>query len=363
MIQRLIQEYIPNGVEYKTLGELIKSGDLSLITPSIKLKRQNYSNTGKTPIISQEAEYISGYCNINDKNIPEKEYVCFGDHSEHIKYVDFSFVQGADGLKIIAINNNDCKLKYIYYVLSNNYKKHNNYERHFKYFTDTLIPIPPIEVQNKIVSILDKFTELIDSLKIELSLRKKQYEYYREKLLNVENVEWKRLGDICNMQAGKAISASNISIKQTSEYKYPCYGGNGLRGYVARYNQEGSYPLIGRQGAFCGNVQFASGKFYATEHAIIVSQKISFNAKYLYYLLKVAKLNQYKTAGAQPGLSVAKLNAITVSILPLKEQERIVAILDKFDALCNDIYAEIELRKKQYEYYRDKLLQFEICNI
>ncbi len=361
MIQRLIQEYIPNGVEYKALGEVVTFNRGTAIT-------QKDIQSGEIPVIAggQKPAYYG------NKSNREGETIVIAGSGTYAGFVSFwdkpIFV--SDAFSVDTKQSDVLITRYLYHFLLN--EQNNIYAKkkgsgvphiYGKDLANIKIPIPPIAVQNKIVSILDKFTELIDSLKIELSLRKKQYEYYREKLLNVENVEWKRLGDICNMQAGKAISASNISIKQTSEYKYPCYGGNGLRGYVARYNQEGSYPLIGRQGAFCGNVQFASGKFYATEHAIIVSQKISFNAKYLYYLLKVAKLNQYKTAGAQPGLSVAKLNAITVSILPLKEQERIVAILDKFDALCNDIYAEIELRKKQYEYYRDKLLQFEICNI
>jgi type I restriction enzyme S subunit len=170
------------------------------------------------------------------------------------------------------------------------------------------------------------------------------------------------LGSVCNLKAGKAISSSAISLKQSGKNLYPCYGGNGIRGFVSSYNQNGSFTLIGRQGALCGNVIYVSGSFYATEHAIVVSHHGTLNERFLFYILEKANLNQYKTAGAQPGLSVAKLNKVLIPVPPLSEQERIVSILDKFDALVNDISiglpAEIEARRKQYEYYRDKLLTF-----
>lgn len=171
-----------------------------------------------------------------------------------------------------------------------------------------------------------------------------------------------KLGDTCVLKAGKAISATEISQNVNDDYIYPCYGGNGLRGYVKNYNQDGKHPLIGRQGALCGNVCYACDKFYATEHAVVVSPSALYNEKFLFYLLGFAKLEQYKTAGAQPGLSVARLEKVVLPVPPLEQQKRIVDILDRFDSLCNDISdglpAEIEARQKQYEYYRDKLLTF-----
>ena len=186
-LDELVQELCPDGVEFVSMNELLKRKQISTITPTIKVKRNDYLDIGETPIISQEIEYISGYCNFHDKNIPCGNYVCFGDHSEHIKYINFSFVQGADGLKIMRTNESTISSRYLFHALSSKYQRHNNYERHFKYLTDTIIPVPPLPVQREIVRILDNFTEhiteLTEQLNLELTARKKQYEFYRDKLL------------------------------------------------------------------------------------------------------------------------------------------------------------------------------------
>ena len=170
------------------------------------------------------------------------------------------------------------------------------------------------------------------------------------------------LGETCDMKAGKAIKAVELADEEDSDHPYMCYGGNGLRGYIGKTNYTGEYPIIGRQGALCGNVQYAEGDFYATEHAVVVTSKGMYKQRYLYYLLTAMNLNQYKSAGAQPGLAVGKLETILAPVPSLERQEQAVRILDQFDRLCNDLSsglpAEIEARQKQYEYYRDKLLTF-----
>lgn len=236
-----------------------------------------------------------------------------------------------------------------------------------------MIPIPPLPVQREIVRILDNFSErtaeLTEQLTAELTARRKQYEYYRDKLLTFDvlgggasDCIWRTLGEVCYLKAGKAISAYEISSEKTAVYSVPCFGGNGLRGYVRVANQQGDKPLIGRQGALCGNVCYATDDYYATEHAVVVTDKGYFNSRFLYHVLVQKDLNQYKTAGAQPGLSVAKLKTISVPVPDISIQNKLVRILDDFDALCNDLTsglpAEIAARQKQYEYYRDKLLTF-----
>lgn len=133
---------------------------------------------------------------------------------------------------------------------------------------------------------------------------------------------WARIGNLFSLQAGKNITASEIK-NNLFDGAFPCYGGNDLRGYVDRYNKEGDYPIIGRQGALCGNIKRATGKFYATEHAVCVSTYMGTDVEWACLFLEALNLNQYATATAQPGLAVSKINEIMIPVPPLKEQKRI----------------------------------------
>lgn len=170
-----------DSVKFKPLEEVT----INIIAPS-KIKKEKYQINGKIPIIDQGIEYISGYTNNNISTVKLDKYIIFGDHSEHIKYVDFEFIQGADGLKILKpISDNP---KYIYYTFINFYKKELGYKRHWLKAKKTLLPIPNILEQERIVNILDKFTLLNQQINIklqkEIDLTEKQYEYYRNKLLS-----------------------------------------------------------------------------------------------------------------------------------------------------------------------------------
>ena len=162
-------------LQWKTLGEVVET----IIAPT-KLKRGEYQQIGKIPIIDQGMDFIAGYTDKDCKTLKADTYVLFGDHSENIKYVDFSFIQGADGLKILRPKKDNAK--YVYYAFINFYRKQ------WSVAKETLIPIPPIEEQERIAGILDKFDTLVNSisegLPREIELRRKQYEYYREKLLS-----------------------------------------------------------------------------------------------------------------------------------------------------------------------------------
>lgn len=187
-LDELIKELCPDGVEYISVNDLITDKQVITITPSVKIKRNDYKEEGLIPIISQEEEYISGYCGIIDERIELGEYVCFGDHSEHIKYVDFRFVQGADGLKIMKTSQK-LNTKFYYYAVCSYYNRMNNYARHFSNFKSVIIPVPPLPVQEEIVKILDKFTDYVTELQAELQARRLQYEYYRNKLLTFDFTE------------------------------------------------------------------------------------------------------------------------------------------------------------------------------
>jgi len=164
-------------VEWKRLEEITNT-----VTAPSKVKKNDYHKVGKIPIIDQGVEFISGYTDEDLITLPQDEYIIFGDHSEHIKYIDFEFIQGADGIKILKVISSNTK--YVYYAFKNFYKKEMNYKRHWSRAKETLIPIPPLDVQREIVRILDNFTELTAELSVEIELRQKQYEYYRDLLLS-----------------------------------------------------------------------------------------------------------------------------------------------------------------------------------
>ncbi len=164
------------------------------------------------------------------------------------------------------------------------------------------------------------------------------------------NWTWTTLGEIFTLQAGKNITAKDISAKQDTAHCYPCYGGNGLRGYVGSYNKEGHFPLIGRQGALCGNVNEANGKFYATEHAVVVDTYCKTNIPWVINTLLYLNLNQYATSTAQPRLSVSTINEVMIPVPPLKEQQRISQSIENWFALIDQIghsKAELQITIKQ----------------
>ena len=133
---------------------------------------------------------------------------------------------------------------------------------------------------------------------------------------------WARLRDICSMFAGKSKPTSEIK-DVAFENSFPCYGGNGIRGYVDTYSYDGIYSIVGRQGALCGNVNIANGKFYATEHAVVVTLFNGIDFLWSNYILHGLKLNNYATGAAQPGLSVANVLNVLVAIPPRSEQIKI----------------------------------------
>lgn len=149
--------------------------------------------------------------------------------------------------------------------------------------------------------------------------------------------KWVRIGEVFSLQAGKNISSSKIFEKSSEEHKYPCYGGNGLRGYVNLSNRLGKHALIGRQGALCGNINIAQGEFYATEHAVVVDTFSTTDTYWTAYFLRALNLNQYATATAQPGLAVSNIIKVLIPLPPLEEQKRIVAKIEELLPYCDQL--------------------------
>ena len=168
------------------------------------------------------------------------------------------------------------------------------------------------------------------------------------------------LGEVFTLQAGKNITAKDIKDAVTESHPYKCYGGNGVRGFVALYNREGDFPIIGRQGALCGNINIAKGKFYATEHAVIVESYCDVDLMWAYYILITLNLNQYATATAQPGLSVAVINDVCIPIPPRKEQERISKEIEHWFALIDQIEQGKSDLQTIIKQTKNKILDFAI---
>ena len=246
------------------------------------------------------------------------------------------------------------------------------------------IPVPPIEVQQQIVRILDKFTELETELQAELDARKKQYEYYRDKLMdNVEGRSGKLIEMLCQpvtdgphttpklvpegipFISATAIHEGRIHFEDaqgfiTKEFDDEC---------AKKYKPKRDDVYMVKSGSTTGKVGYVDTDVDFNIWSPLAAMRVNSenSARYLFHLLHTQSVQfQVSTRmshGSQPNLSMRVLEQFDVIIPTLQEQTRIVNILEKYDALCNDnengLPAEIEARRKQYEYYRDKLLTFE----
>ncbi len=162
--------------------------------------------------------------------------------------------------------------------------------------------------------------------------------------------ETRRLADVCALKSGVSITSERIN----SYSSYPCYGGNGLRGFTSTFTHDGDYALIGRQGALCGNVIGASGKFFASEHALVVTPREAIDIHWLTYLLGRMQLNQYSESSAQPGLSAAKLLFLEFPCPATKaEQTAIATVLFDMDAEI----AALEARRDKTRALKQGMMQ------
>ena len=225
------------------------------------------------------------------------------------------------------------------------------------------IPIPPLPVQTEIVKILDALTALTSELTSELTLRRKQYEYYREKLLSFDSLEQlniggakKKLIDIAKIKNGK-------DWKHLGEGDIPIYGSGGIMGYVDTYSYDKPTVLIPRKGSIT-NIFYLEEPFWNVDTIYYTEiNTTQILPKYFFHFMKTVDLAKLDTGSGRPSLTQAILNEIPIFVPSIEEQHRIVSILDKFEALTNSITEglplAIEQSQKRYEYYRESLLNFE----
>ncbi|WP_278445692.1 restriction endonuclease subunit S [Stutzerimonas kunmingensis] len=270
--------------------------------------------------------------------------------------------------------------RYVYHLLKLNQEKLTNNQHgagipalRTSEILDIPAPIPcpdnrkkSLEIQAEIVRILDTFTAHTAELTAELTARKKQYNYYRDQLLSFEDgeVEWPPLGELAeNLDSMRKPVTSGL--REAGDIPY--YGASGIVDYVKDYIFDGDFLLISEDGANLvarsTPIAFSiSGKSWVNNHAHILKFKTYAERRYVEYYLNSIDLTPYISGAAQPKLNQKNLNSIKIPNPSPEEKIRIVAILDKFDALTNSISEglprEIELRQKQYEYYRDLLLSF-----
>ena len=270
---------------------------------------------------------------------------------------------------LIKIQNNlELNYKFLFYWLSIEAKNHvysgmGNPKLMSHQMEKILIPIPPLSVQTEIVKILDALTALTS----ELTLRRKQYEYYREKLLSEEELgkvgfEWKSLSEVANI-ANNARKPVKSSLRISGSTPY--YGANNIQDYVEGYTHDGEFVLIAEDGSASlenYSIQWAVGKFWANNHVHVVNGKEELNNRFLYHYLANMNFVPFLAGKERAKLTKAKLQQIPIFIPPLEEQHRIVSILDKFETLTNSITEglplAIEQSQKRYEYYRELLLDF-----
>lgn len=222
---------------------------------------------------------------------------------------------------------------------------------------DFKIPVPPLEVQREIVRVLDDFTLLSAELSAELSARRKQYAYYRNEILSFDiSIPHMPLNDVTvGISSGK-------NKERLDDGAYPVYGSTGIISKTNTPVYDWQQILVARVGANAGYVHLADGKYDVSDNTLIVDVKKEHSLKYVYYLLQNMNLNQYAKGGGQPLITAGDLKKMIVPMPKRDVQDRIVNVLDNFDAICSDLNiglpAEINARQKQYEYYRDLLLTF-----
>ena len=301
-----------------------------------KIPTSDYHETGIYPIIDQGQSEIAGYTDEADGLFTDVPAIVFGDHTRVLKYVNTPCFLGADGVKLLKARIPNPNYKYLYYALSSADIPNTGYNRHFKWLKEVNIPLPDADEQQKIVDALDKVSELIALRKEQLAkldqlVKSRFIELFGDPITNSNNLPTERMELRFNLKAGITTAADDIHEFEEGMYEIPCYGGNGIRGYVREKSYTGNYPIIGRQGALCGNVQYATGEFHATEHAVLVSLLKNDNSVWVYHLLKLMDLYRYHTGAAQPGLAVKTLNTIEVIVADKRKQDQFAAFVEQTD--------------------------------
>lgn len=380
-IEKMLQDYCPNGVEWKELGEVaeIKNGFAfkSSLYSEYGIRVIRISDVQKGTLSDKDIKFypLEKKDEVQNYLLAENDLVMsLTGNVGRVAMVPKDILPAGLNQRVACIRPRETTMvRYLFHFLGQscfeleamqNATGGGQKNLSTTWLAKYEIPIPPLKIQEEIVKILDKFTEYVTELTAELTAeltdRQKQYSFYRDKLLSFEGevyqVEWKTLGDIAKLKNGK-------DWKSLSVGDIPVYGSGGAMGeFVSEYAYNKPTVLIPRKGSI-SNLFYLEKPFwnvdtiYYTE--IDESQVVP---RYLYYYLTTIDLESMATNPTRPSLTQAILDKIPIPVPSLPIQQRIVQVFDNFDAVCNDLNIglpkEIELRQKQYEYFREKLLTF-----
>jgi type I restriction enzyme, S subunit len=314
------------------------------------VSKDKYDDKFDIPVLTAGKSFILGYTDEQQGVFDNLPAIIFDDFTTSFHLVDFPFKVKSSAMKILVPISKEVDIRYVYFQMLGLRIDTALHKRYWiSKFSKLEIPLPPLETQKRIAQILDdanalrqkteKLLEEYDTLAQSIFL-----DMFGNPVTNPKGWEKIKLGEITNMKAGKFVAASEISSKKNSKL-YPCYGGNGLRGFVKSYTHQGKFVLIGRQGALCGNVKIADGVFHATEHAIVCTPNIEYDTLWLYFLLDIINLNRYATGAAQPGLNVGNLVKLEMPFAPIDLQKlfsKKIALIEKQKALAKQELAESE---------------------
>jgi type I restriction enzyme S subunit len=387
-IEELIEKLCLDGVEYRELGELFKISRGRVMSKVYLLE-----NAGLFPVYSSQTANNGeiGKITTYDYNGEYLTWTTDGANAGTVFYRNGKFsITNVCGL--LKAKGTNISPKFAYYILCIEMKKFvssgmGNPKLMSNVVEKISIPFPSIVIQQEIVTILDSFTQLEAELEAELEARKKQYEYYRNDLLNFEGkaVEWKMLGEVGQFVRGRRFVKDDIvsegvpCIHYGEMYTHYKIWAKKAKSFLnpalaskLRVAHPGDVIIVaaGETIEDIGNGVAWLGETDVVIHDACFTYTHSLNPKYVSYYLQTnlfrSQIKKNISSGKISSINAPGLSKAKIPIPPLSEQERIVTILDKFDALVNDISiglpAEIQARRKQYEFYRGKLLDFKNIN-